>query len=147
MPSIGIVGAGISGLHLALRLQKDGVDTTLYADRMPEEVAAGRLENGVVRFAGTLARERALGVDHWNQPEYAWRGARLTSVGEWPLDFVGRAKHPGQGLDFRIYLPRLMRDYAYRAGVLKQWPVDLESIMRLESRHDLIVVAAGGRSI
>jgi len=146
MPSIGIVGAGISGLHLALRLRQRGLPTTVYTDRLPEEVAAGRLENGVIRFASTLARERALGVDHWNQPEYGWYGARLTSAGELPLDFIGRAEQPGQGVDFRLYLPRLMRDLTERGGVLKRMPLDIESILRLETRHDLVVVASGGRS-
>ena len=34
---IGIVGAGIAGLHLALYLQKHGVDATLITDRAPDE--------------------------------------------------------------------------------------------------------------
>ena len=34
---IGIVGAGIAGLHLALYLQKHGVDATLITDRAPDD--------------------------------------------------------------------------------------------------------------
>ena len=35
--NIGIVGAGIAGLHLALYLQKHGVDATIITDRPPED--------------------------------------------------------------------------------------------------------------
>src|ERR1044072_6375494 len=65
MTSIGIVGTGISGLQLALTLQQAGVDTTLYAEHTPDEMRQSRLPNPVSRFGPTLARERALGVDHW----------------------------------------------------------------------------------
>jgi 2-polyprenyl-6-methoxyphenol hydroxylase-like FAD-dependent oxidoreductase len=34
---IGIVGAGVAGLHLALYLQKHGVDATIITDREPRE--------------------------------------------------------------------------------------------------------------
>ena len=37
---IGIVGAGIAGLHLALYLQKHGVDATLITDPRRTSIAA-----------------------------------------------------------------------------------------------------------
>ena len=39
--NIGIVGAGIAGLHLALYLQKHGVDATIITDRAPEDYRNG----------------------------------------------------------------------------------------------------------
>jgi len=66
MQRIGIIGSGIAGLHLGLFLQKHGVDATLYSDRSPEQIRAGRLSNFVVRFDPTRERERALDVDHQN---------------------------------------------------------------------------------
>jgi 2-polyprenyl-6-methoxyphenol hydroxylase-like FAD-dependent oxidoreductase len=64
MQCIGITGSGIAGLHLGLFLQKHGGDATLYSDRSPEQIRAGRLSNFAVRFDPTRERERALGVDH-----------------------------------------------------------------------------------
>ena len=55
--SIGIIGAGIGGLHLALYLQKAGIDATILTDRTPEEVAEGRLLNTVAHHSITIARE------------------------------------------------------------------------------------------
>jgi 2-polyprenyl-6-methoxyphenol hydroxylase-like FAD-dependent oxidoreductase len=45
---VGIVGAGTAGLHLALLLRQRGLEPTLYAERTPDEVRAGRLPNTVV---------------------------------------------------------------------------------------------------
>ncbi|MFI7227822.1 NAD(P)-binding protein [Nonomuraea angiospora] len=41
MAGIGIVGAGISGLTLALRLQQLGVEATLYSEQDPAPCARG----------------------------------------------------------------------------------------------------------
>ena len=49
---IGIVGAGIAGLHLALYLQKHGVDATLITDRAPDEYRGIRLLNTVAHHHG-----------------------------------------------------------------------------------------------
>jgi 2-polyprenyl-6-methoxyphenol hydroxylase-like FAD-dependent oxidoreductase len=147
MPDIGIVGAGISGLHLALRLQQHGVATTLYAERTPEQLASGRPSNLVARFEHTRARERELGVSHWNQPEYGWFGARVSAIGAASLDFFGRADPPAECVDFRLYLPRLMADYTDRGGAIDYLAPDAETVARLSARHDLVVVASGGRSV
>ena len=66
---IGIVGAGIAGLHLALYLQKHGVAATLITDRRPEDYRDSRLINTVAHHHVTIAREDYLGVNHWNDPK------------------------------------------------------------------------------
>lgn len=147
MPDIGIVGAGISGLHLALRLQQAGVTTTLYAERTPDELAAGPPANLAVRFEHTRARERQLGVAPWDAPEYGMYGANFSALGDPPLNFWGRLSRPGSAVDFRVYLPRLMADYTDRGGRLEILAPDAESVVRLGNRHDLVVVASGRRSV
>src|SRR4051812_3779155 len=67
---IGIVGAGIGGLHLALYLQKHGVDATIVTDREPGEVRQSRLLNTVAHHHVTIAREDYLGIDHWSDPQF-----------------------------------------------------------------------------
>jgi 2-polyprenyl-6-methoxyphenol hydroxylase-like FAD-dependent oxidoreductase len=51
MTTIGIIGAGVAGLHLGLLLQKYGVAATIYAEKTPEQQLAGQLRNIVVRSA------------------------------------------------------------------------------------------------
>ena len=56
--NIGIVGAGIAGLHLALYLQKHGVDATVITDRPPEDYRNIRLLNTVAHHAHAEADRR-----------------------------------------------------------------------------------------
>jgi 2-polyprenyl-6-methoxyphenol hydroxylase-like FAD-dependent oxidoreductase len=145
--NIGIVGAGISGLHLALRLQQSGVDTTLYSTRTAEEQRAGRPANFVARFGRTRARERALDVAHWDFPDWSIKALRMTIGADHPLTFQADLLQPGSGVDFRVYLPQLMDDYEARGGSVVIGPAEVEDIERRGFDHDLVVVASGGKSV
>ena len=61
--TIGIVGAGIGGLHLALYLQKHGVEATIITDRAPDDYRNSRLLNTVAHHHVTIAREAYLGIE------------------------------------------------------------------------------------
>ncbi|MEV7677769.1 styrene monooxygenase/indole monooxygenase family protein [Streptomyces sp. NPDC088341] len=145
MPDIAIVGAGISGLHLALRLQQAGVSTTVYAERSTEDTAAGRPLGLPVRFGRTRQRERELGVSHWEGAENDTAGVNLVARGEPDIRFLGRLDEPGSGVDLRLYLPRLTADYLERGGRFEVLRPDVAEIDRVSRDHDLVVVA-GGRS-
>ncbi|MFL6144449.1 MAG: styrene monooxygenase/indole monooxygenase family protein [Labedaea sp.] len=148
MPTIAIVGAGISGLHLALRLQQAGMPTTLYTERGAEELAEGRPVNLVVRFEHTRERDRVLGVDHWDRPECGMYGVGFSALGgELALEFFGSLTRPASAVDFRIYLPRLLSDYAERGGTVDRITAGAPAIAAIADRHDLVVVSSGRRSI
>ncbi|MGM1062182.1 styrene monooxygenase/indole monooxygenase family protein [Saccharothrix sp. Mg75] len=141
---IGIVGAGISGLHLALRLHQRGIDCTLYTPGDPEEIRSGPLVNLVTRFASTRERERELGVTRWLSGEFdnSWMHMRLEG-GE-GLSFRGRLPSPASSVDFRMYLASLLEELNARGGtVVRHRPADRAQLARLAERHDLLVVAAG----
>src|SRR5258708_16067669 len=72
MTSIGIVGAGVSALHLGLRLRQHDIPVTIHTDRSADELAAGRLLNTVAHHHPTLERERQLGVHHWDAAEHGY---------------------------------------------------------------------------
>ncbi|MEU4744750.1 monooxygenase, partial [Actinosynnema sp. NPDC023658] len=76
--SIGIIGAGISGLHLALRLRQLGIDATLYSARTPEDLRGGPPPNLVTRLGSTRTREEVLGVDHWVGAQFENPSMRLS---------------------------------------------------------------------
>jgi 2-polyprenyl-6-methoxyphenol hydroxylase-like FAD-dependent oxidoreductase len=146
MTSIGIVGTGISGLQLALTLQQAGIDTTVYAERTPDEMREMRLPNTVTRFGATMARERALGVGHWSEHPSNYKSVHL-SIMDTPVFFNGNLQELAGNVDFRVYLPRLLEDYAARGGHVVAGRRSVEEIVAGTTDHDLTVVAAGRESV
>ena len=148
MSEIAIMGAGISGLTLALRLQQYGVETTLYSERTADQLRSGRLPNSVVRFHPTRERERELGVDHWDFPDFGVDAVHLTVSGEHPLAFHGKLSHQASAVDFRIYLARLLEDYENRGGHVVFGPLSVSDAVRhARSGHDLTIVATGWKGL
>ncbi|HEY1774852.1 MAG TPA: styrene monooxygenase/indole monooxygenase family protein [Solirubrobacteraceae bacterium] len=142
--SIGVIGAGVSGLHLGLFLREHDVEVTIYAERDAEALAGGRLLNTVAHHHHTLERERALGVHHWDAAEYGYVCHQHSVVGTpEPLRFRGDFEHPSSIIDYRLYLPALMNDFEERGGDLRVGGVAVEDVGALSREHDLVVVAAG----
>jgi 2-polyprenyl-6-methoxyphenol hydroxylase-like FAD-dependent oxidoreductase len=142
---IGIVGAGISGLHLALRLRQLGIEHTVYTAQEPDEIRGGPPVNFVTRFASTRVREEALGITRWASSEYdnPWMHMRLE--GEPGLAFRGALPSPASSVDFRMYLPAMLEELRERGGnvVVRKDLADKEALDELAGRHDLLIVAAG----
>ncbi len=142
MAHIAIVGAGIAGLHLALSLQKHGIPVTLYTDRSPEAVRAGRLPSSVALMGTTLDRDTALGTSHWDLRQVGTSFVRLGICGT-PVAFRGALDRPFLFVDMRLYVPRLMEDFTARGGTMVVGPTRAEDVDRLASDHELVVVATG----
>jgi hypothetical protein len=145
---VAIIGTGISGTTLALRLQQLGIDTTLFTDRPPSEHRNGRIDNLVARFPATRQRERILGVAHWDDVVGSESiGIDVTVTGT-PIAFRGRLDGGVQAVDFRVYLSGLLEDYAARGGsvVVGPLPASAEQLTARSSAHDIFVVAAGRSS-
>src|SRR4051812_44898552 len=98
MTHIGIVGTGISGLTLALRLQQRGVDTTVYSPIPLEELGRGRLPNTVARFGDTLERERTLGLEPFGGPQGVCGHFSMKDA----FAYVGYTSRPFEAVDFRL---------------------------------------------
>lgn len=141
--TIGIVGSGIAGLHLALHLQQQGIGVTGYSDRTAEEVRASRLPNSVALMGATRGRDTALGTNHWTSPEQGTWGMMLRVFGDPPLAFNAELSSPYLFIDMRVYLPRLMVDFQERGGKIVFGPVGVDDVTALSANHDLMVVAVG----
>lgn len=140
---IGIVGAGTAGLQLGLYLRRHGIDVTIVTDRTAERVAGSRLPNTVAHHAVTVERERELGVDHWPVEEVGYAGHDYHVGGPEPLRFHGDYHAPSRAVDYRLYLPRLMADFADRGGRLECRTVRHDDVPALAARFDLLVVCTG----
>ncbi len=141
---IGVVGTGISGLTLALRLQQLGIPVRLYADQTAEELRRTNLPNTVVRFPPTLARERRLNVDYWTLPECTMECFALRIGGDHPLSIDGTFTGVQQAVDFRVLLPRFMETFQERGGEIEVLRAPTkDDVARVGGRYDLVVVAIG----
>jgi 2-polyprenyl-6-methoxyphenol hydroxylase-like FAD-dependent oxidoreductase len=141
---VGIIGAGIAGLHLGLRLRQLGIDCTIMTDRSPDQVASAQLTNTVVHWPATLGRERVLRVYHWPAEEFGFHHVHKAIQGPQPIEIHHRAMLPARAIDYRMYLPRLMEDFAERGGRLEIGALEAKEIGRIADRFDLIVVATPG---
>ncbi|MGD8323181.1 MAG: monooxygenase, partial [Gammaproteobacteria bacterium] len=134
MHNIGIVGAGVAGLHLALYLQQRDVDATIITDRRPEEYRDLPLLNTVAHHSSTLERETALGVNHWTDPsDHYFYHDHWFNFPE-PLHFPGHFARPSRAVDYRVYLPRLMEDFAARGGAIEFARIEQDDIEPLMKR-------------
>ena len=147
MKDIGIIGGGVAGLQLALSLQKDGIPATLYAERTPEQQRACRLSNMVARNACTRARERELGVNHWDSQSHDMVRLAMTVRGPRSFSFSGRMMSPAHAVDMRIYWARLLEDFASGGGSVVIHTVQASELDSLASQHELVVVASGRASL
>jgi 2-polyprenyl-6-methoxyphenol hydroxylase-like FAD-dependent oxidoreductase len=141
--AIGIVGAGIAGLHLGLYLHKHGVDSTIITDREPHQFRDARLLNTVGHHYATVERETYLGVNHWPDPkEYYYYHDHFFNFPE-PLHFRGDFAKHGRAVDYRVYLPLLMQDFLDRGGNIEYRRIKDDEIAALAARFDLLVVSSG----
>jgi len=143
---IAIVGAGTAGLHLGLYLLQHDVDATIFTDRRPEEYAGMRLLNTVAHHHVTVAREDALGVNHWPHDGYFGHYYYI-GVQPQPLQFFADLEAPSRAVDYRIYQPQLMQDFLDRSGRIEYQPVIAEDLESLSTDYDVVVVCTGKGSM
>lgn len=140
--SIGIVGAGIGGLHLGLYLRQHGVAATLYTDRSADAIRAGRLLNTASLGGDTRERDRALGVAHWDVPDAEVLCMHF-DLERPALRFRGHYARPNLLVDMRHYLPRLLEAFEARGGGVVVEEIDPARLARLARDHACLVVATG----
>lgn len=146
MHEIGIIGGGISSLHLGLKLLHEGVNATIFHPQTAEEIAAGRLMNSVVHQADTVAREDELDISFWTDPSVRLSRGHdhgLNIPGMEPMRFWGSFEKYGRGIDYRLMLPRLMETFAERGGVLEHASPTADDLPSLQDRFDLVVAGVG----
>ena len=104
---IGIIGAGIAGLHLGLYLRQHDIDVTIVSDRTADQITKARLPNTAAHFAVTIDREKMLGVDHWSDPEFHYTCHNHSFGGPQRLEFRGDFTRPSRrdwGNGFRVVM-------------------------------------------
>lgn len=146
MRRILIVGAGQSGLQLALSLQRADYDVTVVSARTPDEIRAGRIMSAQCMFHPALDIERRHGLGHWDDeaPRIAALSVTLSRPhGVAALDFVGRWDSFAQSVDQRVKTAHWLELFERRGGRVRLQSVAAADLEGLAERYDLTVVAAG----
>ncbi|ONH33122.1 styrene monooxygenase/indole monooxygenase family protein [Pseudofrankia asymbiotica] len=146
MRKVLVVGAGQSGLQLALMLQEREYDVTVMSARTPEEIRGGRVMSTQGMFHTSLQHERDHGLNLWEKDAVRFEGLGVsvaTPDGGRALDWFGLLDHYGQSIDQRVKMAGWAELFEQRGGKLLIHGVTTADLNSLTSLYDLVVVAAG----
>ncbi|MER6844433.1 styrene monooxygenase/indole monooxygenase family protein [Streptomyces platensis] len=153
MRKILIVGAGQSGLQLALGLQSQGYEVTLMSNRTADEIRAGRVMSTQCMFDTALQYERDLQINFWESqaPRIEGLGVSVAAPGshESPegsqraIDWVGKLDGYAQSVDQRVKMAGWMETFAQRGGQLVIHGAAVSDLDFFAGRYDLTLVSAG----
>jgi hypothetical protein len=150
MKTIGIVGAGQSGLQLAIGLRQAGYPVVLLSAQTPEEIRNGRVTSSQCMFATALEHERRLGLDLWDDRCPAIEGIEFAVAvgGAKPqLRWEARLEKPARSVDQRLKMPELMERFRALGGELRIQEVHLQDLEALTRECALVIVSAGKGAI
>src|SRR3569833_4222224 len=148
MARILIVGAGQSGLQLALCLRREGYEVTMMSAQTPEELRRGRIKSTQCMFGPALAVERRHGLNQWEDQApmiTAQRGSLSAPPGTRALTFNGPWDEFSQSVDQRLKMAGWLELFEQEGGSVIYQGVttsDLDGLAAI-GRYDLIIVAAG----
>jgi hypothetical protein len=150
MRKVAIVGAGQSGLQLAIGLRAAGYEVALLSAQSGAEIHAGRVTSSQCMFATALQNERALGIDLWQDSCPPVEGIELNIAGpdsQRIAHWAARLDAPAMSVDQRVKMPRWLDEFARLGGDLRIQEVKLDDLEALTLEFDLVVVAAGKGAI
>ena len=146
MRKILIVGAGQSGLQLALGIQSQGYEVTLMSNRTADEIRSGRVMSTQCMFDTALQHERDLGINFWQDQAPRIEGLGVSVAGpesERVIDWVGKLDGYAQSVDQRVKMAGWMETFAQRGGQLVIHGAAVSDLDYFARTYDLVLVSAG----
>ncbi|MFJ6212995.1 styrene monooxygenase/indole monooxygenase family protein [Streptomyces sp. NPDC092296] len=146
MRKILIVGAGQSGLQLALGLQAHGYDVTVMTNRTADEIRDGRVMSTQCMFGTALQHERELGINFWEDQAPSIEGLGVSVAGPGGMravNWVGRLDAYAQSVDQRVKMAGWLEAFAKRGGQVVVHGVTVSDLDYFTRSYDLVLVAAG----
>lgn len=152
MRKIMIVGAGQSGLQLALGLQARGYEITVTSNREPEAIRSGKVMSSQCMFHDSLQLERDRGINFWESECPPVEGISFTVphpeiAGEKALSWSARLDGIAQSVDQRVKVPGWMQTFTERGGNIVYKEADTTDLEQWSQSYDLVIVAAGKGAI
>jgi hypothetical protein len=146
MRKVLIVGAGQSGLQLALTLLEHDFEVTVMSARTPEEIRGGRVMSTQALFGPSLRIEREHQLNLWEEQTVGFEGIGVSIAApdaSRALDWVAKLDEPGQSVDQRVKMAGWLELFEQRGGQLIIHGVTTADLDKLAGMYDLTIVAAG----
>ncbi|WP_335935664.1 styrene monooxygenase/indole monooxygenase family protein [Streptomyces sp. PTD5-9] len=146
MRRILIVGAGQSGLQLALGLQSKGYEVTLMSNRTADEIRSGRVMSTQCMFHTALQYERDYQLNFWESQAPRIEGLGLSVAApdsSRAVDWVGKLDGYAQSVDQRVKMAGWMETFAQRGGQLVIHGAAVSDLDYFSRTYDLVLVSAG----
>ncbi|MEU0393114.1 styrene monooxygenase/indole monooxygenase family protein [Streptomyces sp. NPDC006208] len=146
MRKILVVGAGQSGLQLALGLQSQGYEVTLMSNRTADEIRSGRVMSTQCMFHTALQHERDLGITFWETQAPRIEGVGVSVAApdaSRAIDWVGKLDGYAQSVDQRVKMAGWMETFAQRGGQLVIHGAAVSDLDFFSRTYDLVLVSAG----
>ena len=152
MRKILVVGAGQSGLQLALGLQSHGYEVTLMSNRTADEIRSGRVMSTQCMFHTALQHERDLQLNFWESqaPKIEGLGVSVAAPGshdpgptQRAIDWMGRLDGHAQSVDQRVKMAGWMETFVQRGGKLVIHGAAVSDLDYFSRTYDLVMVSAG----
>jgi 2-polyprenyl-6-methoxyphenol hydroxylase-like FAD-dependent oxidoreductase len=146
MRKILIIGAGQSGLQLALSLNAEGYDVTVMSARTPEEIRNGRVMSTQVIFGPNLRLERERGLNQWERETPRLQGLNVTVAGppgDVALTFQAPFDEYAQSVDQRVKMAAWLELFESRGGKVIHHSVMTSELEELAAQYEVTIIAAG----
>lgn len=146
MSRILIVGAGQSGLQLALGLRRAGHDVTVMTARTSAEIRGGRVMSTQCMFGQALETERRVGLDLWAESGHRIDGLGVSVAGpdgSRVIDWLGHLDQYAQSVDQRVKMAAWLELFEDEGGEVVVNAATVSDLDRLAPLYDLTLVAAG----
>jgi Styrene monooxygenase A putative substrate binding domain len=150
--SIAIVGAGQSGVLMALGLLDRGYRVTLMTNRDSDAIARGRVMSSQCLFGEALQIERDLGSYGWDNTCPPVEGIGLVvahpeQLGKKAIDWAARLNRTAMSVDQRIKMSVWLDEAQSRGAEVVLREAGVDELESLAASHDLVLVSAGKGSV
>lgn len=140
MRKIAIMGAGQSGLHLGLRLLKEGYEVTIISERTAEEIFNGPPTGGTYIFNDSLKCEQETGIDLWKDAALHSTAFNLnfgTPDGNFAFSIKSKTARPGVSIDQRLKFYQWIKLFEKRGGKFVVSPSTPSDLLDCTDHFDL----------